>query len=92
MISNHKEDLKETYCSFYKNLYKAQKEVLNQPQLRHKVLDSMPKIFTSIMDFKSTQTIFIDDLHVVAKSIAREKAPKLDGVVFKFYIFFYEII
>jgi len=89
---NQKEDLKETYCNFYKNLYKAQKEVPSQPQSRHRVLDSMPKIFTSIMNFKLTQTILIEDFHIVAKSIAREKAPKPNGVVFKFYIFFNKII
>jgi hypothetical protein len=90
VIINQKEDLKETYCNFYKNLYKAQKEVPSQPQLRHRVLDSMPKIFASIMNFKLTQTIPIEDLHIVAQSIAREKAPKLDGVAFEFYIFFWK--
>ncbi len=44
------------------------------------------------MNFKFTQTIFIEDLHIVAKSVTRDKAPKPDGIVFKFYIFFYEII
>jgi hypothetical protein len=88
VIINQKEDLKETYCNFYKNLYKAQKEVHSQPQSRHKVLDSMPKIFTPIMNLKLIQTIPIEDLHANAKSIAREKAPKLDGIVFEFYIFF----
>ncbi len=88
MIINQKEDLKETYCNFFKNPYKAQKEMPSQPQLKHRVLDSMPKIFTLVMNFKLTQTIPTEDLHVVAKSIAREKAPKPDGVVFEFHIFF----
>ncbi len=88
MIINQKEDLKETYCNFYKNLFKAQKEVPSQPQLTHRVLDSMPKIFIPIMNFKLTQTIPIEDLHIATKSITREKASKPDGVVFEFYIFF----
>jgi hypothetical protein len=88
VIIKQKENLKGTHGNFYKNLYKAQNEVPSQPHSRHRVLDSMPKIITPLMNLKLTQTIPIEDLHVATKSIAREKAPKLDGIVFEFYIFF----
>jgi hypothetical protein len=52
-------------------MYKAQKEVHGQIELKCKVLDSMPKIFTPTMTLKLTQCISSEELHVVPKSMAR---------------------
>jgi hypothetical protein len=52
-------------------MYKAQKEVHGQIELKCKVLDSMPKIFTPTMNLKLTQCISSEELHVVPKSMAR---------------------
>jgi hypothetical protein len=80
VIVNWKEDLEEICCNFYNNLYKAQKEMFGQTKLKHRVLDSMPKIFTPTMNFKLTQPI-------VAKSMTRGKAPRPNGIILDFYIY-----
>jgi hypothetical protein len=61
MIVNWKDHLKEICYNFYNNLYKAQKEVLGQTKLKHRVLDSMPKIFTNEFQIDTTDCCQIHD-------------------------------
>lgn len=76
-----KEDLKFVCCNFYKNLYQVKEETLEQIKMRARVLESLPKMFSSELNAWPSAPISMEELHLVTKSIVKNKSPSLNGVV-----------
>lgn len=75
--------------NFYNKFYKTQKvSTQEEEELRAMILNSLPKRFFEAVNVKLACNEFCG----AAKSMAKGKAPSLDGVVVEFYFFFGELI
>ncbi len=79
-------------ANFYKKLYKVQEETLEQIETRARVLESLPKKFSSELNARLGRPISMEKLHLVTNSMVKNKSPSPDGVVVEFYLFCCEVI
>jgi hypothetical protein len=69
-------------------LHQAKEETLEQIKMRARVLESLPKTFSSELNDRLAMPISMEELHLATKSMAINKSPSPYGVVVEFYLFF----
>ncbi len=74
-----KEDLEFVCFNFYKKLYQVKEETLEQIEMRARVLESLLKKFSSELNARPGTPISMEELHLVTKSIIKNKSPSLNG-------------
>lgn len=79
--------------TFITNFYKTQKVYTQEEEeLRAMILSSLPKrVFKAVNVKLACKLTTNNEFCAAAKSMAKGKAPGLDGVVIEFYSFFFGI-
>ncbi len=89
IVVSSKQLLEYVCYNFYNKFYKTQKvSTQEEEELRAMILNSLPQRFFEAMNVKLACNEFCG----AAESMAKGKAPGLDGVVVEFYFFFGELI
>jgi hypothetical protein len=89
------QQLLEYVCyNFYNKFYKTQKVSTQEvEELRAMILNSLPKRVFEAMNVKlACKLTTNNEFCAAAKSMAKGKAPGLDGVVIEFYFSFWDLI
>lgn len=81
-IFTKKEDLEQICFAFYQQLY-GHKEIVGEAM--REVLEDLPSIFTDDMNVPLAKPITNKKLLAATMSMAKEKAPRHDGIPIEFF-------